>query len=107
MPVDRSILLPSPPRPGFNISRVYANRGRWIAECQCMSAAQVRPEVKTWCCQECGTGYQLLWPARRVEIEQLLRPRPIDHQNWVVGEPVEHLLEENIEHGLAPEPVAG
>jgi hypothetical protein len=28
------------------------------------------------------------------------------HQNWVVGETLEQLLSENIEHGLAPEGAA-
>ena len=51
-------------------------------------------------------GYQLLWPGARVEIEQLLRPRPLINQNWLVGETLEHLLADNIEHGLAPEGAA-
>jgi len=84
---------------------VYANRGRWVAECECRSAAVVKPEQRAWRCEECGTPYRLLWPGRRVEIEQLLHPRPIANQNWVIGEPVQHLLEENIEHGIAPEPI--
>jgi len=53
---------------------------------------------------ECGAGYTLLWPSRRVEIENLLRPRRIVNQNWNIGEPIDHLLAENIEHGLAAEP---
>ena len=88
----------------MNISRVYANRGRWIAECECRSASQVQPEQKRWRCLECGAGYTLLWPSRRVEIENLLRPRRIVNQNWNIGEPIDHLLAENIEHGLAAEP---
>jgi len=88
-----------------SVSRVYANRGRWVADCECRSADQVTPEQKTWQCAECGSVYQLLWPARRREIERLLHPRPIAHQNWVIGESVEHLLVENVEHGICEEPV--
>ena len=89
----------------MNITRAYANRGRWVVECECRSASQLLPETKRWNCEECGAGYAVLWPLRRLEIEDLLRPRRMVNQNWNLGEPVEHLLEENIVHGLAPEPV--
>ena len=89
----------------MNITRAYANRGRWIVECECRSASQVQPETRRWRCEECGAGYEVLWPGRRREIEQLLMVRPVVHRNWNLGERVEHLMIENIEHGLAAEPV--
>lgn len=87
------------------IVRPYANHGRWIAECQCGSAGQLRPEQPRWRCEECGAGYRVLWTGLRVEIERLLHPRPVEHQNWHPGEPIANLAAENIEHGLAPEPL--
>jgi hypothetical protein len=86
-----------------NITRAYANRGRWIVECECRSASQIQPEVRRWRCEECGAAYTVLWPIRRREIEELLRPRRIVNQNWQVGERVEHLITENIEHGVTAE----
>lgn len=89
---------------GWDGVMVYANRGRWIAECECRSATQVQPDAKRWRCLECGARYTLLWPGRRGEIEAALRVRRIVNQNWLPTETVEDLLIENIEHGLMPEP---
>jgi len=58
------------------------------------------------CLRGMRDGVPAVVAGARIEIEQLLRPRPLANQNWIVGETLEHLLAENIEHGLAPEGVA-
>jgi hypothetical protein len=79
---------------------VYANHGRWIAECTCRSASQVEPREERWRCDECGTHYALEWPPDVWEIERLLKPRPKVNQNWRVGETLADLHAENQQHGV-------
>jgi len=82
------------------ITRAYVNRGRWIAECECRHAAQVSSGDE-WRCPVCGTRYVVLWPADRVAIQDALRQRPVENQNWLPTETINDLLAENIEHGIS------
>lgn len=90
--------------PGWDGLMVYANRGRWIAECECRSADQVQPTLRRWQCSECGARWTLLWPGSREQIERLLMMRPAVNRNWLPEETIEMLVAENIEHGLIEEP---
>lgn len=52
-------------------------------------------------CSACGWRGPVAWPADLERIETLLVARPAPaSRSWLLGEPVEHLLAENVEHGL-------
>jgi hypothetical protein len=53
-------------------------------------------------CGECGSVYDVIWPAPTVakRITQLLNQRPDPKtRNWLPGETIGRLVEENLEHG--------
>lgn len=82
---------------------VYANHGRWVADCPaCPSAARVRSDDPSFVCVECGEGPRPLeWPSDRPQIEAVLAARKPQHRNWVPGETVAMLEDDNRAHGLA------
>ena len=91
-------------------SLVYANHGRWVAECSnphCDSA--VDDETQLWKfapgfqCVECGHKTEVIWPAAEMVygIERLLLLRPArKYQNWRPGETLTELQMENTLHGI-------
>tara|TARA_Y100000310_G_scaffold203216_1_gene203472 strand:- start:1090 stop:1512 length:423 start_codon:yes stop_codon:yes gene_type:complete len=92
------------------------NHGRWIATCpaDCGSAAVVSFQTPIFICAEprqvCGRGktwYQVRFPPpeQRAEIESILLRRPLRdgwpvNRNWVWGESVAMLTQENVAHGV-------
>lgn len=95
------------------LTRAYVNHGRWIVECQCRAAHEIRPGVKTWKCMMmvgdpptpvgCGSEYAVLWPAPKLrrQIEIILSTRPYALRNWWPWERLDQLISENLEHGCA------
>jgi len=101
MPFD-----PAAPTSGEPIF-VYANQGRWIAECpDCRGAQMACATDLRFMCHCCGnignSGHwrPLMWPRNVARIEKILHYRPLYNQNWVPGETVTYLVAENLEHGV-------
>jgi hypothetical protein len=88
----------------------YINEGRWIADCYagCGGALLVTPADPWFFCCECGSGwYQIVFPGKitRTKIEAELMKRPTiggvpRTRNWIVGETVDQLKVQNLEHGV-------
>lgn len=100
-----------------HVAVVYANHGRWVAECPrefCFNAEHLGfhqgilggLEPDAMHCQECATSWPARWPAPalRQGVEQLLSDRPDPRtRNWQPHETLHDLLEQNIEHGIVPQ----
>jgi hypothetical protein len=95
---------------GFAVERfrilAFANFGRWVAACpRCPHAVDVDAQTRTpaFSCAVCGLGAEIEWPSREMvhNIERLLLMRPDPtKQNWLPGETLADLLEENATHGV-------
>lgn len=96
------------------ITRAYKNHGRWVVECECRMAFEVRPGQRTVACKPpderhnpadyCGVSYDVLWPDH-ARIDAILSHRPDKlNQNWVPGESIGRLVAENLEHDLKVPP---
>jgi hypothetical protein len=88
--------------PGVAYARV--NWGRWLADCPapyCRSALELQPGEQGMICWDCGAACDVVWPADTALITELLaaRPDPIT-RNWEPAEPINHLLVENLAHGI-------
>lgn len=87
---------------------VYANWGRWVANCPvCESAEHVYANETAVQCNPaasgCGIMLELVWPTFREGVERLLMMRPAPKtRNWLPGESLHDLLAENVEHGIGP-----
>lgn len=86
-----------------------ANHGRWIAKCprpDCTNALALDPGQTAFACvaqDGCGQTADVVWPPDPDAIETLLMLRPVPGtRNWLPGETLEQLLEENAAHGLIP-----
>ena len=88
---------------------VYANHGRWIAECpDCHDAQLAVRDDPRYMCNECGNASiggvwrPVNWPKDVAAIEALLDVRPLSHaRNWAPGEKPKDLQRENRERGVA------
>jgi hypothetical protein len=105
------------------------NHGRWIVRCPkspTTHAVQVFPGHDfTFVCGECyhnlngsatripdstafstanaaGNVHTIVWPDNLMEIEQALNYRLIENSNWLPGETVEYLQNDNVIHGVGP-----
>lgn len=79
------------------------NQGRWIIQCPwCPSAEYASIEDHRFFCTDCingpvgGAWLPVHWPDDVNLIEQLLAVRPRRARNWLPGETVDHLVEENM-----------
>jgi len=95
-------------RPGAPVIRAYIKRGSWVADCPICKGSQVVEPGEPFFCVDClmlwNAGYaQKCWFPRKdrrvIERLLMLRPNPLN-RNWLVGETVDQLRAENIEHGL-------
>jgi len=80
----------------------YVNHGRWVAECAtpyCTEAHLAEPGDR-FLCGTCGTDHGLVgFPDDMLLIDAALSRRVVPTtRNWLPGEPVTHLLEENDTH---------
>lgn len=82
------------------------NWSRWIVRCPrpyCTSALRVEIGEPAVTCWECGLLTPVIWPPDPIAIAAILAARPVPRtRNWLPGEPLEVLLEENVAHGLIP-----
>jgi len=81
---------------------VYANGGRWIADCPDCNSAQLASDTDPrFMCVGCGNVANvgawrpLTWPKDRPAVEQVLDVRQPVNQNWVPGETVADLTAAN------------
>jgi len=91
-------------------AQAYVDKGNWWAKCSCYGIEYVSPEVPLFFCMSCnnaaygGRPLNVDFPQRWAEIDRLLmlRPDPLTrnykpHQ----GDTFEHIIEDNIIHGIA------
>jgi hypothetical protein len=84
------------------------NHGRWIAQCPwCPSAAYVSLSDRRFFCCECynfdvdGKWINVIFPEDAEEIALLLGMRPRhENRNWLPGETLEMIREENARNGV-------
>lgn len=81
---------------------VVVNNGRWLVQCpDCPGAQLAASEDPRFMCVECanvgvgGLWRPVNWPKAHAEISALLEVRTRDIQNWLPGETVMQLREEN------------
>jgi hypothetical protein len=93
----------------FNTALVYANFGRWVADCPCSGATEFgtpgNPPImaSAWQCVECGDVIEAIWPSPEMMygVERLLLLRRYrKNQNWFPGETLGDLQVENGLHGV-------
>lgn len=85
----------------------YVNHSNWVVDCVfCRDALVAEPGEPFFCPNCCmvsnnGLAMAVIFPDNRAEIERvlLMRPDP-EKRNWKLGETVEQLVAENIEHGI-------
>ena len=81
----------------------YMNHGRWVADCAtpyCPEAHLVTPGDR-FNCGNCGESFRVSWPLCKTQIERVLETRPVPQtRNWLVGESVSDLRNENLRHGV-------
>lgn len=91
------------------VAYAEANCGRWIARCPrpyCTNALALEREQAGFVCEgglACGMAAPLEWPADPDAIEAILLQRPVPTtRNWLPGETLQQLLEENAVHHCIP-----
>ena len=85
---------------------VYANHGRWIAECpDCHGAQLASRDDPRFMCDSCANAAigslwrPVAWPKDADKIAALLDARPLAHtRNWTPGEGLRDLKAENVQH---------
>lgn len=87
----------------------YLNHGRWLTRCPFCPSSQHASDTDHWfLCAMCGKEQQdkklkslpVVWPDSRVEIENMLAVRDVINRNWLPGETVQDLFEENKKNGV-------
>lgn len=86
------------PRQGATVY-AYANHGRWVADCPCYGAELVAPD-EPMVCGTCGRTHTVVFPDNFEQIDGLLEGRPKVNRNWLIGEPLTQLQQENAAHGV-------
>jgi hypothetical protein len=91
------------------LAYAYANYGRWVSDCPrpwCTNAMQVERGQAMFEClgpDSCGRTAPIVWPPDPAAIEAILAVRPANAvRNWLVGETLTQLIEENAAHGFIP-----
>ena len=87
-------------------AHAVVNQGRWIVRCPFCAGAELMWEDKEFMCLSCfnekaeGKPLKVIIPRNRKAIEAILEKRPLENQNWEVGETIDNLLKENAENGV-------
>lgn len=91
------------------VAYAEASCGQWIARCPrpwCTNALLVERGQPEFACNgglACGATAPLSWPADPDAIEAILLLRPVPTtRNWLPGETLQQLLEENAVHDCIP-----
>jgi hypothetical protein len=95
------------PPVGENKVIAEVNHNRWIAKCDCGGAEVVDPGYRIFYCFSCfneetdGRAVKVKFPRQFDAIEKRLEVRENPYnRNWLVGESLEDLEDENEKHGL-------
>jgi hypothetical protein len=92
-------------RPGLTV-HAQVNWSRWVANCPnpyCYNAEQLEPGQLDFRCTLCNVHSAVVWPPNGADIAYLLAMRPdFTTRNWLPGESLHDLLEENLAHGIVP-----
>ena len=77
----------------------HVNHGRWMADCAwCDNSCLTRPDWGVAYCAECGAKYdttKVIFPEEHEAITAILLDRPMLNRNWITGETLEALRQEN------------
>lgn len=82
------------------------NHGRWLANCQYCAGAELVEPGEVFFCFSCGMkqndGHpaEVVFPKDRTAIDDALRARAEENQNWEIKETVADLLKENKDNGI-------
>lgn len=100
------------------VAKVFVSWGLWVADCPrdgCRGSEHFGHAPITghvggltqvgFRCARCGLVCPSQWPPNAADIWRILAQRPLDEtRSWALGEPLDHLIAENVAHGLiAPE----
>lgn len=83
-------------------ARLHISRDYWIAECPnvpCGYAIVACHDILIMFCPNHGE-FDIEWPEDWQEIEKVLDKRPENNRNWLPGETVDDLKQENRSHGV-------
>ena len=94
--------------------QALVNHGRWIAKCPnpgCGGALVVSAQDPIFLCTDCGSeenggrSYTVRFPDEKEAVERELMKRPVvarkaTNRNWLPGETVDKLRDENRAHGV-------
>lgn len=98
------------------VARAYVSWGIWVADCPrpgCLGAEHYGHAPITgivggltdrgFRCARCGQMARSEWPPNADDIWWTLNQRPlIETRSWGLGETLEHLVLENVQHGIMP-----
>jgi hypothetical protein len=80
----------------------FVNWGRWVADCpdpDCSNAEELTAAAAVMVCGFCSRSWPIVWPVDVALIDAALSVRPVPStRNWVPGETVTDLLDENERH---------
>jgi len=62
--------------------QAYVNFGRWVADCACASAEELKPRQQLFHCSGCKQLAEIAWPPDADEIGDALSTRPLANRNW-------------------------
>ena len=95
----------NPTQGSWSAATLEVRQGNWLAICAC-GGAEYGWEEGWMMCMSCWNNaydHQLRrteFPPERHAIEALLEPRLLLNRNWLHGETLEVLRQENAEHGI-------
>ncbi len=86
----------------------YVNHSRWVCDCpNCNSGILIKDfgererYFRVFTCGNCKIMTSFIMPDNVGKIESVLLSRPIDtNRNWLPGESIEKLWQENYLHGV-------
>jgi hypothetical protein len=79
----------------------YVSADRWVADCpHCSGGIAAWSENPRGACLSCGRIYRIRFPKARRKIETVLAKRRPANRHWLLGETVDQLAVENLEHGM-------
>ena len=94
-------------RAGGHIVRAWVNRSSWAVNCPFCKGSQVIEPGDLFFCVDClmlgneGYAMKVWFPKERKMIEKILMYRPDPQtRNWLIGETLDQLRAENVEHKL-------
>ena len=80
----------------------YMNHGRWVVDCPDPVCAGAELARELFVCSNCKRTAKVDWPDDKSLIDVATGARPVpETRNWVPGETLDDLYQENLMHGVA------